>query len=36
MEQTRFADFNAIKAAFPAADYVALFTIFDSAETNSA
>ena len=29
MEQTRFADFNAIKAAFPAADYVAPFTIFD-------
>ena len=29
MEQTRFADFNAIKAAFPATDYVAPFTIFD-------
>ncbi len=29
MEQTRFADFNAIKAAFPAADYLAPFTIFD-------
>ena len=28
-EQTRFADFNAIKAAFPAADYVAPLTIFD-------
>ena len=29
MEQTRFADFNAIRASFPAADYVAPFTIFD-------
>ncbi|MDB6043043.1 MAG: hypothetical protein JWM63_1594 [Gammaproteobacteria bacterium] len=29
MEQTRFADFNAIKATFPAADYVAPFTVFD-------
>lgn len=29
MEQTRFADFNAIKATFPTADYVAPFTVFD-------
>jgi mRNA interferase HigB len=29
MEQTRFANFNAIKVAFPAVDYVAPFTIFD-------
>jgi mRNA interferase HigB len=29
IEQTRFADFNAVEAAFPAADYVAPFTIFD-------
>jgi len=29
MEQTRFVDFNAIRAAFPAADYAAPFTIFD-------
>jgi mRNA interferase HigB len=29
MEQTRFANFNAISASFPAADYVAPFTIFD-------
>ena len=29
MEQTRFVDFKAVKGAFPAADYVAPFTIFD-------
>ena len=29
MGLTRFEDFHAIKAAFPAADYVAPFTIFD-------
>ena len=29
MGQTRFADFNAIKASFRAVDYVAPFTIFD-------
>lgn len=29
MEQTRFLDFKAIRAAFPAADYAAPFTIFD-------
>lgn len=29
MRQTRFAGFLAIKAAFPAADYVAPFTVFD-------
>ena len=29
MELTRFANFDAIKAAFPAVDYVAPFTIFD-------
>jgi len=29
MEQTRFADFHAIRTAFPAADYAAPFTIFD-------
>ena len=29
MEQTRFADFSAIKTAFPAVDYVPPFTIFD-------
>jgi len=33
-EQTRFADFNAIKAALPAADYVAPFTIFDIGGNN--
>ena len=29
MELTAFPDFHAIKASFPAADYVAPFTIFD-------
>ncbi len=29
MELSRFADFNAIRATFAAADYVAPFTIFD-------
>jgi mRNA interferase HigB len=29
MELTGFSDFLAIKASFPAADYVAPFTIFD-------
>ena len=29
MELTRFKDFNVVKAAFPAVDYVAPFTIFD-------
>ena len=29
MELTKFADFNAIRATFAAADYIAPFTIFD-------
>jgi mRNA interferase HigB len=29
MELTKFSDFHAIKASFPAADHVAPYTIFD-------